>query len=219
MTSDLFAAMFVRAAHDAARHHGYGSPGDEVIAEFLARIPDATQSEIGRGVAEGMVRQSSRGHQFRLTRLGEQKGPYSWFSANRAAGLPDPNWEYFFQVAEYLRLARVLPSAYLVGFEDVLMDISVRDDRSLLWYVEVKAKPTMIEPLLRSLHDHGQRVYLEAPDRGLDALRKAKYLVRYQPRYLSIVGGETRRHFHVDVLGNAFRLRELTESPEFALGA
>jgi hypothetical protein len=63
--------------------------------------------------------------------------------------------------------------------------------------VEVKAWASKLASLLSAIEGHGQRVDLFAPDRGLDALRKAKYLVRHRPPSLRLVGGEERWHFAV----------------------
>jgi hypothetical protein len=149
---------------------------------------------------------------FTIAGLVAAKGPYSWFSANRGRGVPSPNWEYFFQVAEFVRLARRLPARYTIGFEDGLMDVSVRADASLVWYVEVKRRPATLKPLLAGRQRYGAKVDLEAPDRGKDALRKAKYLVRHQPPLLSLVGGEDRLHFRVEYpSGDSFRLVDVDD--------
>jgi hypothetical protein len=196
--ADLFTAALTRAAHEAARDYGYEPPTDRFVAEMVGRIPPGTRMEIGRGMAIGLVGRGLAGHTFTIAGLAATKGPYKWFSANRGPGVPSPNWEYFFHVAEFVRLASRLSAPYRVGFEDGLMDVSVRESDALLWYVEVKAKPMMLKPLLAALSSHGQGVDALAPDRGNDALRKAKYLVRHQPPLLSLVGGEDRLHFAVE---------------------
>jgi hypothetical protein len=193
--ADLFAVTITRAAHDAARAYGYAPPSDRFVAEMIGRIPEMTRQMLGRGFAEGLVAPGPGGHTFAIASLSAAKGPYKWFSANRGPGVPSPNWEYFFQVAEFVRLSSQIDQRYSVGFEDGLMDVSVREGDDLLWYVEVKAKPAMLPPLLKALEEHGARVDLRRADRGNDPLRKAKYLVRHQPRWLSLVGGEERWHF------------------------
>lgn len=101
------------------------------------------------------------------------------------------------KVAEFLRLRTRLEQPFRVGFEDGLMDVSVREEDDLLWYVEVKAKPSMLAPLLRDLEVYSSGVDIQAPDRGNDPLRKSKYLVRHRPPLISLVGGEERWHFAV----------------------
>lgn len=208
--ADLFTVGIVRAANEAAAVYGYEGPTDTFLAEMLARIPPDTRTEIGLGMAKGIVGTGRPGHSFTIAGLAANKGPYRWFSANRGPGVPSPNWEYFFQVAEFVRLVRHLPPKYTVGFEDGLMDVSVRDAARLIWYVEVKAKATMLGKLLALLRDHGAKVDLTGPDRGKDALRKAKYLVRHRPPLFSLVGGEERLHFRVEYpTDDGFRLVEL----------
>jgi hypothetical protein len=212
-----FAAMFAGAARDKARGHGYPLPEDNLILEWIERIPLGVRVEIGRGLQVGLVLPVAGGHEFRLAGLAETKGPYKWFSANRAGGGPGPNWEYFYHVAEFLRLRRLLAAPYEVRFEDGLMDISVRQGDRLLWYVEVKAKAAGIEPLLRGVRGYSTGLPLVVSDRGNDSLRKAKYLVRHQPLFLTIIGGEERRHFNVRVGNGTFELLERESSPEAEL--
>lgn len=49
-----------------------------------------------------------------------------WFSRFVAKQRPNPNWEYYVQVAEYVRLSTALAGhGYELTFEDDLMDIGV----------------------------------------------------------------------------------------------
>ena len=92
------------------------------------------------------------------------------------------------------------------------------DGDTLLWYIEVKAAANQLPRLRAELGRLGHMVDADAPDRGVDALRKAKYLLRHRPRYLSLVGGEERQHYDVTYTGMAsFALTARAQSPEVDL--
>ncbi len=188
----------------AAQAFGYPPP-DELWAETLTRrLPVGLLSSIEYGVGEGLV--VVEGHQFTFPRL-PGKGPYAWFSRSPRAA-PGPNWEYFVQVAVWLDLVRSLPSAVTIGFEDELMDVSVRSpDSSVLWCVEVKERGDQLPAMLTAVREHGKHVDLEAADRGDDPLRKAKYLVRQRPPWFTAIGLGARYDFAVVMTGaTSFRL-------------
>jgi hypothetical protein len=104
---------------------------------------------------------------------------------------------------------------YELGFEDDLMDVSVRSNGQLVWYIEVKETPAQTAHLLRKLETLSGDVDLARPDRTDDFLRKAKYLVRHRPPNLSLVGGETRWHFLVTYPTEvSFNLVEQEAGPE-----
>ena len=210
--------MLARAAFDAARSFGYPPPGDAAVAAVLGRIPVPVREEVGRGLSDSIVIPGPQEHLFTIAGLAHGKGPYRWFSQNRAPSVPSANWEYFFQVAEFVRLSRLLGDHYVMGFEDGLMDVSVREGDALVWYVEVKAAAQQLPRLRAELERHGAMVDTDAPDRDRDALRKAKYLVRHRPRYLSLVGGEARQHYDVTYAEpSSFSLTARARSPEVYL--
>jgi hypothetical protein len=72
----------------------------------------------------------------------------------------------------------------------------------------------LAEKLLSQMRQHGEKGFtLDDPDRGNDALRKAKYLVRgsAHPIYVGLSAVNYRRLFKVEYLeGNRFRLIEDT---------
>ena len=190
-----FRAAIQAAATAAAREWHYDDPRADFYESFNARIPANIRDDIARGIQTGRV--TLHGFGFSLPDLGPQKGPYAFFSQNRGHGVPSPNWEYFVQLAEYLRVSDSVPSHHAVGFEDDLMDVSVRNAGALLWYVEVKEKASQAEHLLAALVTHASAVAVAAPDRGNDPLRKAKYLARHRPPYFSVVAANYRRDFDV----------------------
>jgi hypothetical protein len=98
---------------------------------------------------------------------------------------------------------------YLIAAEDRLMDITVSDpDGALRWYIEVKERAIDVPGLVDRIGTYGHEgVELNAPDRGNDALRKAKYLIWYRPVYLSVSAIGLRRDFQVAyAAGNRFAL-------------
>jgi len=113
-----FEAVLRRAAQAAASDWRYAAPHAEFYERLAARIPEDTRAEIARGVREHRV--VIDGYRFTLPNLGPEKGPYALFSRNRGPGVPSPNWEYFIQPAEYLRIVRTIRSSLRVGFEDGL---------------------------------------------------------------------------------------------------
>jgi hypothetical protein len=133
-----FDCAFAIAATVAAAVYEYRPPDAAFVLAALDRIPVADREEIGRGLADGTV--DFDGHLFRLPRLPATKGPYKLFGRDTAASRPAVHWEYYLQVAEYLRTLAALPARYDVGFEDGLMDVSVRRNGVLLWYIEVKER-------------------------------------------------------------------------------
>lgn len=212
--------MLSRLADEAARAFGYPRPTPEVIARWLDRIPPETRRRVFVAVGRGIVAPVPGRPERFMVPTAPGKGPYGygWFSRARPPGVPTPNWEYQFQIGEYVKLLEALGGGYTVGWEDDLMDITMRRDGRLEWCVEVKTTPALTRKLLRNMLTYANQVPLEAGDRGNDALRKAKYLVRHRPPYLSLVGGEQREHFVVTYdSADAFGLTEIAEGPETIL--
>src|SRR2546426_3591018 len=167
----------------------------------MAELPDHPH-----GVASGLIIQLGR--QFTLRGLAPKKGPYAWFSRHMEASGPSPNWEYFVQVAEFVRLCTLAARSNLtVTFEDHLMDLAVYDGQRLLVCVEVKERTAQLQDLVKRLRTYEAAVNLSEPDRGNDPLRKAKYLVRRKPMYLCGVAIGTRIEYSVHYPeGKAFEL-------------
>ena len=210
-----FESLLRRAAQAAASEWGYAAPTEAFYEQFAARIPDDTGAEIARGVRDNRVVLDT--YRFTLPDLGPDKGPYAFFSRNREPGVPSPNWEYFIQLAEYLRILRTVRSSLRVGFEDGLMDVSVRDDQRLIWYIEAKERASQANRLLDGLATHAAGVDMTSVDRGNDPLRKAKYLVKYRPVFLTVIAIGWRRDYAVQYPDDqSFALIPLAEPP--ALG-
>jgi hypothetical protein len=73
-------------------------PGDDYFSRAYERLPHGLQALTAHGVASGLIIQLGR--QFTLRDLAPKKGPYAWFSRHMEANRPNPNWEYFVQVAD-----------------------------------------------------------------------------------------------------------------------
>lgn len=171
----------------------------------LARIGSAylngwleTETEPGRGYfVRDSDRPGRRGGQFTITHQGE--------------GKVAPCWELFVQLADYAWLRTVAERhGQEVRFEDRLMDLTVRAGGRLVLYVEQKTTRHLAKKLVDRMRRYGDEGFtLEDPDRGNDALRKAKYLVRDEshPIYFGLSAVNYRQLFKVEYLdGNRFRL-------------
>jgi hypothetical protein len=201
-----FRSLLVDWAAAACEEWGY-PPVDEGWADAVERrLPPGLRALVADGVEQGTV--EVVGHRFRPVDLPENKGPYAFLSRS-AAERPALNWEYFVQLAEYLRIRQAaVRHGLTVSFEDALMDVTVRRSAELLWAVEVKEQARQLPVLLDQLREHAPGVDLEAPDRGNDPLRKAKYLSTHRPPYFSLVAIGERRDFSVTYTENGFLLRE-----------
>jgi hypothetical protein len=92
------------------------------------------------------------------------------------------------------------------------MDVTVRAGSTLILYVEQKVTRDVAEKLLKGMRRYGEQGFsLADPDRGDDALRKAKYLVRDSghPRYFALSAVDYQQLYAVEYLeGQCFRLKE-----------
>lgn len=193
---DPFEDLIVDACTAACEEWGYPPVESRWLAMVGDRLPPGLRSAFAEGVASGVI-ELIGGHRFSLTGLAAGKGPYAMFSRSSKSA-PAPNWEYFVQAAEFVRLLRVVADRGLrVDFEDDLMDLSVYDGRTVLWCVEVKEKASQLAPLLTGMRANAPAVDLDRPDRHDDALRKCKYLVRHRPPYFSMVAIGQRLDFSV----------------------
>ncbi len=205
MASDQFDMCirdWSRAACEAWR---CPEPGDDYYERISRRLPDGLRSLIALGVGEGYI--IPDGAKFTLKGL-PGKGPYAWFSRRSTPAAPSPNWEYFVQVAEFVRLSRIAgPHGFRVTFEDHLMDLALYDETRLLVCCEVKERASQAQELIRRIREYESGVNLAEADRGNDPLRKAKYIVKRQPPYFSVVAIGVRLEFRVRHLeGRRFEL-------------
>jgi len=95
-------------------------PDEAYFDRAYERLPQGLRTLIARGVASGLIIENGR--QFTLRGLAPTKGPYAWFSRHTENEEPNPNWEYFVQVAEFVRLSEVAArSGHTITFEDQLI--------------------------------------------------------------------------------------------------
>ncbi len=193
---DKYIREWVRSACVAWR---YGEPGPDYYERIVQRLPAGLRSLLAAGIEEGP--------KFTLRGL-TGKGPYAWFSKRSTPREPSPNWEYFVQAAEFVRLSRLAAAhGMTVTFEDQLMDLALYRDGRLVVCCEVKEKASQIQELLKDIKQYEQRRDLSQPDRGNDALRKAKYIVKRRPEYFALVAIGARLEYQVDYPpGKAFAL-------------
>ncbi|HKN37912.1 MAG TPA: hypothetical protein VJ456_02240 [Acidimicrobiia bacterium] len=200
-----FEALVLDWARAACADWGYPDVGAEWLSAVAARLPQGLGSAVADAVERGVIVVVD-GHRFTLAGLDAGKGPYAFFSRSNRR-VPAPNWEYFVQAAEYGRVtAAVGDRGYRVDFEDDLMDVSVYDEERLVWCIEVKEKARSLDSLLTGIRRYGRALDRNAPDRGDDALRKAKYLARRRPPYFSLVAIGCRLDFSVSYDGDRFSL-------------
>ena len=186
---------------------GYPSLPANWLPAIEQRLPPGLRAAIADAVANGTMLIVD-GHRFSLSGLAPSKGPYALFSRS-ARKVPAPNWEYFVQAAEYVRLAQLVqPRGLRVDFEDDLMDVAVYEGGRVLWCIEVKEKARDLESLLKGMRLEAPHVDLTAPDRHNDPLRKAKYLLRHRPPYFSAVAIGSRLDFSVTYHSDGFVLTE-----------
>jgi len=174
-------------------------PSNEYYAKVYKRLPEGLQTSVGLGLKEGLV--ISQGRTFTLKGQPPKKGPYNWFSrGERRIGKkePHPNWEYFVQVAEFVRLYHIAKAnGMLVNFEDDWIDIALYLNGRLVACYEVKERAGQIQELIKGIKLYQQAVNFTEPDRGNDPLRKAKYIAKRKPEYFCGVAIGARFEYRV----------------------
>lgn len=204
----LFDAQLTEWARAACEEWRFKHPTSEFFEKMTSRLPEGLRATIGFGLEQGLV--IPKGYTFLLKGLEPNKGPYRWFSRFASEQRLNPNWEYYVQVAEYVRLSMALAGrGYQLTFEDDLMDIGVYRGGELVVCCEIKEKSSQATRLVGRMRSYEAGVDLSEPDRGNDPLRKAKYLVTKRPKYFYLVAIGARFEFSVVYPGDrAFELRE-----------
>lgn len=195
-------------ASAACDQWGFPQPSEDFFANLKERLPGGLLATIGFGVENGIVIPS--GCTFKIKGMGQSKGPYNWFSRDNSNQKLNPNWEYYIQVAEYVRLWQAFRNKdYALTFEDALMDIGVYKNNNLLVCCEIKEKSSQAKKLIAGIKTHANRIDFTVPDRGNDPLRKAKYIAHHRPLFFYLVAIGVRYEFSVSFPdGRAFQLRE-----------
>lgn len=195
-------------ASTACDEWGFPQPSVEFFEKLKERIPGGLFATIGFGLEKGIVLPS--GCTFRIKGISQSKGPYNWFSKDNINRRLNPNWEYYIQVAEYVRLWQAFENeSYALTFEDALMDIGVYKDNRLLVCCEIKEKSSQAKKLIAGIKTYEMGIDMTAPDRGNDPLRKAKYIIHQRPLFFYLVAIGVRYEFSVSFPEDkSFELRE-----------
>lgn len=184
----------------------FDTPVEPLVDLVKQRLPAGIRGMIGLGIERGIV--LPEGHTFRLKGLALEKGPYKWLSRYNVERRPNPNWEYYVQVAEYVRLCLLTENRdFQLSFEDDLMDIGVYQDGQLIVRCEVKEISLQAARLLSGIKRYQSGVDWTEPDRGNDPLRKAKYLLKRKPKFFYLVAIGTRHEFSVVCTDGSFELQ------------
>lgn len=193
---DVFVTHFRGWVECACREWGLENPDYEYYQSVLHRLTDGIKDWVGKGIQDGIVIED--GWKFKLKGQDSRKGPYRWFSKNRGPRPPACNWEYFVQVAEYVRLSPLchLKDTWLI-FEDKLMDLAIYKRERLFAYIEVKENKQQLEDLVERISNYSMFIDITLNDRGNTPLRKAKYLVSQRPKYFSVIAIGRREDFRV----------------------
>jgi len=201
-----FDRYFKNWVKSACKDWGYSEPSDEYYAKVYRRLPEGLRASLNLGVKEGLI--ISQGRTFTSKGVSPKKDPYNWFSQYSSLKEPVPNWEYFIQVAEFVRLYPIATAKGLIlTFEDDLMDLALYRNDRLVVCCEVKEQASQIRGLIKGIKVYQQAVNFAVADRGNDPLRKAKYIAKRRPQYFCGVAIGVRFEYRVTYPENqAFQL-------------
>lgn len=167
-------------------------------------ITEAEIAMIRQGVDRGIIRVD--GNLFSLLR---GQGRYDAFTLNR---------EYFIQFATLVSL--IIDYGYPASdcaFEYHLMDICVFKSGKPYIYIETKVGDQSSKKLLGEIsgtYATEIRSFMDRPDRGVDALRKAKYIFRDRPKYFGVINPAKKYCFEIQYTDTGFSLEKIPELPK-----
>jgi len=202
-----FDEFFRTIVQRTCREWGYEIPQAEYFINVCERLPLGLREIIESGLSSGLINDiglsKTKSAAFRPIGVSEKKGPYSWFSRDNQRNQPWPNWEYFVQLSEYIRLYEAFKTKNVeLKFEDDLMDIGIYRKNKLWVCCEIKEKSSQAQYLIREIKKHQDATELPAADRGNDPLRKAKYIANLKPQYFYLVSIGRRFEFRVEYSDN-----------------
>ena len=206
--NEMFENSLRKWTQIACDEWGYASVSDEYYEKVLNRLPHGLRSLLGYGINSGLIIQN--GKEFTLLGLDKNKGPYNWLSRDLSAKIPAVNWEYFVQVAEYVRLYELAERNNLrLTFEDDLMDIALYANGKLIVCCEVKEQTSQLMKLFQGIRALQNEVDFSVDDRHKDPLRKAKYIVTKRPDFFYLISIGTKLEFRVEYPNDkAFMLKD-----------
>ncbi len=189
--------IFLAAADDFAKRCIDGD-------KRLTPLSDWEIQRIQEGVQKGIF--NIKGSVFQ-TDNGEKE--YKFFGFNR---------EYFTHFAMLVEaLSWDLPNGR-IEFEYEHLDLMVFDGDTPSIGIEVKKSRKDAEILIAEMNKHLPSPDLNQRDRGLDGLRKLKYLLKIKPKQFWIVAPEARWKFEVTIRDSSIVLIPI-ESPKILKAA
>jgi hypothetical protein len=202
-SGEEFDRFFRKIVKSTCERWGYDLPRDDYYTNVYKRLPLGLRMIIASGLSSGIITDvavsKSKSAAFRPVGVPETKGPYSWFERNNQKKQPQPCWEYFIQLAEYIRLYEAFRGKDIkLSFEDNLMDIGIYKNKKLWVCCEIKEKSSQAHDLIRGLRTLQSSRELPDSDRGNDPLRKAKYIVKLKPEYFYLVSIGRRFEFRIE---------------------
>jgi hypothetical protein len=192
---------WIRALNEAK---GFKASPDEVLERLEERIPESMLRQIGGAFINGWLQNEAETDRGYFVRESDRKGPRGgqWMLEHVGEGRISPCWELYVQLADYSRIRTVAERHGLTTrLEDRLMDITVYAGKTLVLYVENKAKKQQAHHLFIKMREYGELGFdIDAPDKGNDPLRKAKYLVREgaYPKYFALSAVDFEQMFLVE---------------------
>lgn len=194
---EIFEKAFKNWVELACSEWGYDTPPESYYQFVFDRLPDGLRTILGYGIDRSLILQN--GKEFALKGLLAKKGPYNWLSRDSDKKVPAPNWEYYVQVAEYVRLYELAGRNNLyLTFEDDLMDLALYDQNELIVCCEVKEQSAQLVNLLNGIKEFQKEIDFTRNDRHNDPLRKSKYIVNKRPNYFFLTSIGTRLEFSVE---------------------
>ena len=190
--TQIFDRAFRVWVQKSCREWNFELPPESYYSEVFARLPVGLQTTLQFGYKQGLLLDAGKSNTgsagFRLNRVSESKGPYSWFEKDSQKKQPRPAWECFIQAAEYIRLYETFKDKdYELTFGDDLMDIALYRDNKLIVCCAIKEQLHQAKKLVESIKEYEHSIDFALDDRGHDALRKAKYIIKFKPDYFYVV--------------------------------
>jgi hypothetical protein len=201
---ERFDRFFKEIVERTCTEWSYEIPQNEYYSNVYNRLPLGLRLTISYGLSAGLVDDvglsDTKSAGFRPKGVPENKGPYSWFEHNNQKKQPQPCWEYYVHLAEFIRLHKIFDKSKNVElkFEDNSMDIGIYKNDKLWICCEVKRKSSKAEELINGIKKL-QTVKDPLPSGGgKDHIQKAKYIINFKPEYFYLVSIGRRYEFRVE---------------------
>jgi hypothetical protein len=209
-----FDQVFRLWVQQTCREWNFELPPESYYSQVYAHLPVGLRTTIEFGYKQGLLLDAGKSNTgsagFGLKGVPESKGPYSLFEKDSQKKQPRPAWECFIQAAEYVRLCEAFKDkGYVLTFEDDLMDIALYCDNNLIVCCAIKEQLYQAKKLVESIKEYEHSIDFALDDRGHDALRKAKYIIKFKPEYFYVVSIGGRFEYQITYpREKTFRLSE-----------